>query len=97
MKYEEREVFKEAIVEFGPEPQLFMLFEEMGELMQAISKNHRGRDNLDNVAEEITDLQIMLDEAKVLFNVELACDVLRVKKIENLIVLIKEHREALNA
>jgi len=45
-----------------------MLFEEMAELQDAICKNYRGRNKVDAIIEEIVDVQMMLDEMKILFN-----------------------------
>lgn len=44
--------------------------EEMGELTQALSKNFFGEQNLQNVAEEMADVEIMLEQLKMLFERE---------------------------
>ena len=47
-----------------------MVFEEMAELQKELSKHLRGKDNIDEIAEEIADVEIMLEQMKMLFDVE---------------------------
>ena len=61
------DIYQSALDAFGAEPQIKMLFEEMAELQMAICKNGRGKDNRDNIAEEIADVQIMLEQMKRLY------------------------------
>lgn len=63
-------IYRAALETFGAEAQINMLFEEMGELMSAICKHARGRDKVAHIAEEIADVQIMLDQMDVLFGCE---------------------------
>ena len=63
-------IYRAALDTFGTEAQTKMLFEEMGELMSAICKHSRGRDEVAHIAEEIADVHIMLDQMAVLFNCE---------------------------
>lgn len=63
-------ILKKAIETYGVEVQLIMTFEEMAELTQAICKNLRGRDNLNNVVEEIADVEIMLEQIKLIYDIE---------------------------
>lgn len=65
-----RYVLQKAVDEYGKESQLIMAMEEMSELIQALSKNIRGYANEDNVAEEIADVEIMLNQLKLIFNNE---------------------------
>lgn len=65
-----RYVLRKAVDEYGKESQLIMAMEEMSELIQALSKNIRGYANEDNVAEEIADVEIMLNQLKLIFNNE---------------------------
>jgi NTP pyrophosphatase (non-canonical NTP hydrolase) len=52
--------------------QLFMLVEEVGELLQAINKyrRHRGCDSINSLAEEIGDVENMLGEIKFILKIE---------------------------
>lgn len=59
---------KLALDTWGGEDQVFMLIEEMSELIQAISKRKRGLEH--NVAEEIADVEIMLSQIKLYLNID---------------------------
>lgn len=61
---EESKVCKEAIEIYGADVQQMMAVEEMGELIQAISKKIRGLDHQANIPEEIADVEIMLEQLK---------------------------------
>ena len=63
----ESKAAKGAIETFGKEAQIIMAMEEMSELIQALSKNIRGEDNVDNIAEEIADVSIMLEQMMIIF------------------------------
>ena len=45
-----------------------MMFEEMAELQKELCKNARGKDNRAEIAEEIADVHIMLDQMEILPN-----------------------------
>ena len=66
----ERSILTAAIVKYGIEAQVLMAFEEMAELQKELCKNHRGKDNADAIADEIADVEIMLDQLKMIFGVE---------------------------
>lgn len=61
----ERSIYEKAILNFGIENQKNMLIEEMAELIQAIQKDRRNLDH--NIQEEIADVQIVLDQIKLLY------------------------------
>lgn len=67
MTVKEKRVFAEALATYGSDAQRKMLLEEMSELQKEICKNWRGRNNLCEIAEEIADVEIMLDQMKILF------------------------------
>lgn len=64
----QRKTVLSAIETFGKEAQLIMAMEEMSELIQALSKNMRGAENTDNIAEEIADVEIMILQLIEIFN-----------------------------
>lgn len=66
----ENEIYKRAIEEYGKDSQLKMAIEEMAELTQAICKSFRGKDNVDNIIEEIADVEIMIAQLKIIFEIE---------------------------
>lgn len=80
----EKYLFEKALAHYGPEAQIRMLYEEMAELQLAVCKHGRGADNLDNIAEEIADVGIMLDQMRLLFNVEARSRDIRDDKVARL-------------
>ena len=62
------DVLRAAIEFYGVESQLKMLLEEMSELQKEVCKYWRGGDNLAHLAEEIADVEIMLDQTKMIFD-----------------------------
>lgn len=80
----EKYLFEKALAHYGPEAQIRMLYEEMAELQLAVCKHGRGADNLDNIAEEIADVGIMLDQMRLLFNVEARSEEIRLEKVARL-------------
>ena len=59
---DEKKVFEAALKQYGAESQTLMLFEEMAELQKELCKHARGRCNTMAIAEEIADVQIMLEQ-----------------------------------
>jgi len=57
-------IHQQALTKFGEQKQKDMLIEEMSELTQALLKDRRGRES--NISEEIADVQIVLDQIKIL-------------------------------
>lgn len=47
-----------------------MVFEEMSELQKELCKFKRGKDTLDNIAEEIADVKIMLEQMELAFKIK---------------------------
>ena len=67
--YETRKcVYEDAIALWGAENQEKMVVEEMSELTKEICKHWRGRDNLDAIADEIADVTIMLEQLRMIYN-----------------------------
>lgn len=57
-----------TILKYYPhKDQMFMAVEEMAELQKAVSKAYRGKPDLNNIAEEIADVEIMLEQLKQIF------------------------------
>ena len=65
-KDEEIVICNKAINTYGNASQKIKAIEEMGELIQAISKSLL--DNENNVEEEIADVEIMLTQLKIMYN-----------------------------
>lgn len=67
----QHDVFKDAIEEFGEAAQVTMVFEEMAELQKELCKWLRNGNSVElthNIAEEIADVEIMLDQMKLIFD-----------------------------
>ena len=64
-----RKVFKAAIEQFGEVNQIDMAIEEMAELIQALNKYKRNLKH--NIEEEIADVEIMMDQLRVIFDKDL--------------------------
>lgn len=81
MSYEERrKIYERAIEHFGVEAQKRILIEEIGELLDALMKYERGRDTLAHVAEEIGDVTVALEEARLFLGInEVVKDEMRAK------------------
>lgn len=67
---EKEQIYKAALNKWGPNLQIIMMFEEMAELQKELSKNLRGTENSTSIAEEIADVEIMLEQMKGLFEIE---------------------------
>ena len=69
----EASILKRAVEAYGVHTQTDMMIEEMSELTKAICKLYRATDEgsasvaVDNIREEIADVQIMLDQMKIMF------------------------------
>lgn len=63
----ETEVLQRALDTYGSTLQIAMVFEEMSELQKELCKYLRGRGSLEHIAEEIADVEIMLEQMKMLF------------------------------
>ena len=67
--YEERaKVYFNAIVTYGEKSQITKAVEEMAECIQAICKVCLGGGDFSNLAEEIADATIMLEQLRIIFN-----------------------------
>lgn len=63
----ETEVLQRALDTYGSLPQIVMVFEEMSELQKELCKYLRGKYSPASIAEEIADVEIMLEQMKMLF------------------------------
>lgn len=62
-------VLSEAIRHYGKDNQLHVALEEMSELQKELCKDLRGKGHLDAIAEEIADVEIMLEQLKMIYHV----------------------------
>ena len=91
-EYTEHDIFRSAIETYGEVMQITVAFEEMSELQKELCKHLRGSGSQENIAEEIADVEIMMEQMKMLFNCETAVLQVREKKVKRLKERI-EHKE----
>lgn len=63
-------IFEKAIAVYGKSLQKQVAIEEMAELTKEICKDFRGKGNKDNIIEEIADVDIMLRQLMIIYNIE---------------------------
>lgn len=80
-----RDTYAAAVSTYGKHSQLIMAMEEMAELTKELSKNIRGGKNITAISEEIADVEIMLEQLKIIFRNRAEVDRLRSEKLNRLI------------
>jgi NTP pyrophosphatase (non-canonical NTP hydrolase) len=58
-----------AIETYGKDMQLNVAIEELSELIKEICKHKRGRDNRENIIEELCDCYIMMEQIEIIFDI----------------------------
>lgn len=92
MMLHDNAICQAALETFGKELQVTMAIEEMSELTKELCKNSRGQENTTHIAEEIADVEIMLQQMVMLFDCAGQVDEFRRYKLERLAELIKEKK-----
>lgn len=77
-------IYERALAHYGAEAQTLMMFEEMSELQKELCKRSRGADNIDAIAEEIADVEIMLEQMKILHDCKSGVTYHKLRKLERL-------------
>ena len=85
-------IYDRALDAYGPDVQLTVALEELSEAQKEICKMLRGMGDLTNLAEEIADAEIMLEQVKNLFNLEDRVDEMAEKKLNRLLLRIEGDR-----
>ena len=62
-------VVKKSIEHYGSDLQTVVCMEESAELIQAISKMKRGKDNRNNLIEEVADVMICIEILKQVYGI----------------------------
>jgi len=86
-------IYKKAIALWGIDSQMSMAIEEASELIKAICKLRRNgvtEETVNDLAEEIADMEIMLEQLKIMFYLSEGVGKWKKHKIERLSKLIKE-------
>ena len=86
---DEQKVLADAVETYGAENQLWVFVGECGELVDAMSDYRRGRCDVDHVAEEIADVEIMLDQLMIIYQCRDAVKAWRRKKLKRLWLRLK--------
>lgn len=81
---DEREILQKAIEKYGEDAQTKMVLEEMSELQKEICKRWRGKNNQDSIAEETADVEIMLEQLKMMLGIQEEVKAYREKKLARL-------------
>ena len=63
------DIIKRSIEHYGKDVQSTVCMEECAELIQAISKEKRGKSDKENLAEEMADVLICIEMLKQIYNV----------------------------
>lgn len=79
----EYEIYEQAVAHYGRINQLIKAMEECGELIQALARWSNGEAVFGNVCEEIADVEIMLEQLKIILGDRYA-EYLNLKKAEKL-------------
>lgn len=83
-------ICRAALEAFGERAQMTMAIEEMSELAKELCKRCRGRENVEAIAEEIADVEIMLQQMVMLFDCAGQVETFRRYKLERLAERIEE-------
>lgn len=67
--FERQNVYRKALNQFGAAAQVIVAIEEMSEVTKELCKLQRGLGDREHLAEEIADATIMLEQMRMLFNV----------------------------
>ena len=93
MDNQERKVLIDAIVHYGMESRRTLAIEEMSELIKEICKDSRGMTHLEHIAEEIADVEIMMEQLKIMYSLWDHVGEFRKEKIERLEYRIKNNEK----
>lgn len=63
----QEEIYRQAIAQYGVEPQCKMAIEEMAELTNALMKFDRGRNTVEDIIDEIADVKIMMSQLAIIY------------------------------
>lgn len=97
---DERQLYKEAIEQFGAANQVVVAMEEASELVQALAKVIRYSDDeqeleklRDHIAEETADVLIMCNQLGIIFNIESEVVTWMDKKLDRLAKRLEEEKK----
>lgn len=77
----EKEIYSSVIEKCGKSHQLIICIEELSELTKELTKNLRGNGNTVAIAEEIADVEITLEQLKLIFENRNEVDAVKAEKL----------------
>lgn len=77
-----KELYVRLIEKYGENMQCIVAMEEMAELQKELSKAIRGKQDINHIIEEIADVEIMLEQLKLIFRCENAVQEYKLSKLE---------------
>ncbi len=80
----ERQILGRAVSFYGSEIQRVVAIEELSELQKELCKSLRGQTDRQHIAEEIADVQIMLEQMMILYELHYDVVARRWKKVDRL-------------
>lgn len=78
------QIYFHALNHYGLNAQIDMVFEEFAELQKELCKFKRGRSNYPEIAEELADCFIMLEQMEQFFNLKKVVTDIRCRKLHRL-------------
>lgn len=87
------DLYAAAVKKYGKISQLIMCMEEMAELTKEISKSIGGVDNSSAISEEIADVEIMLEQLRVIYHNRSEVDTIKADKLRRLAYRMEEVHE----
>lgn len=82
-------VYRKAIDKYGAIHQIIKAIEEMSELTKELCKYLDVKPDIDHIAEEIADVEITIEQLKMILDCEQTVESWRLKKVERLDERIK--------
>lgn len=76
-----RDTYSVAVETYDRTSRLMLAVEEMSELSKELSKNYRGEDNISAISEEMADVEIMLEQLKIIFRNRSEVDTVKAEKL----------------
>lgn len=77
------EICIKAVQKWGKDHQIDKCIEECAELMNELIKQRDNRSNIEDIADEIADVDIMLEQMKYIYGYD-RCEAHKAKKLERL-------------
>ena len=81
---DKKTIYVRAINSYGTGMQKVVAIEELSELQKEICKDLRGHDNRDAITEEIADVEIMLEQLKLIYGCIDEVSVIKHQKLNRL-------------